>query len=322
MEQQAAVPTQAFLLAIAASLASLLCGPRSGLPNTIILILGLSVCVGLAMAYHVRSRGREKSTDRRAGDRRARWSLALGFGIPLVVSVLRWATPSFDDGIDSAAAAFTAGTVTVGVGMMLVSSMVDWYYVLPTALGRFGRPIWALDDSKLAGQRRVAQVWVFHRGLCELVVLVSLSLFLAIVIVAVGNSFSGDKTLPTAFEALGGTGIAFAAVQYLAPRLNGALDFVLAAPIGLGAWVRWEDARGRERSGLVVDVSIRPGLKVVAQDGLTRYFVPLPEVRTLSAVHPPNTPDQRAAIVERHFGQKPPQPETATAVVGPPQPQE
>jgi hypothetical protein len=296
VEQQTTVPTQAFLLAIFASAAAVACGHRCGLPNTVVLGLALLLCGGFGIAYRLR---RHRDADRSALDRRAAWSAAAGIGLPLTVSVILWRSPGFDGLLlHSDAAAFAAVLVTTGFAAMPVSSMIDWFYVLPKALGLIGVPIWVDDaagDTRGAlgkdRRRRIAQVWVFHRGLCELIVLVSLALFLAIILVAVGNAFTDDKTLPAAIESLGGAGVAFAAVQYLTPRLEGALNFVLAAPVGLGMWVEGRDARGDAVRGLVVDVSIAPGIKVIDHEDERQRFIPLKEAPHVSPLPMPPEAD-------------------------------
>lgn len=263
MDQRVPVPTQAALLAIFAGLAVLTCGHDCGFALVVIVGLGAAGWAALALHYRLRAGGRREEL-RRRHDRRALASALLGFGVPLAAAIWAWQTPSFDGLLlHTGAAAFGAALVAVLFTAILTSSMIDWYLVMPFVLGLFGPPIWTDDETQGDRRRWYAQVWVFHRGTCELLVLTSVALLLAIGVVALGNAVSSDRTLPAAFESLGGAGIAFGVFGYLGTRLGPALDYVLSAPVGLGAWVTGTDQFGRDVSGMVVDVSVHPGLKVV-----------------------------------------------------------
>lgn len=272
MDQRVPVPTQAALLAIVVGLAGLTCGHACGF--ALVVIVGLGAVGWAALALHYRLRvGERRDALRRGHDRRALASALVGFGVPLAVGIWAWQTPSFDGLIlHTGAAAFGAALVAVVFTAILTSSMIDWYLVLPFVLGLFGPPTWTHDETQRDRRRWYAQIWVFHRGCCELLVFTSVALLLAIGLVALGNAVSSDRTLPAAFESLGGAGIAFGVFGYLGPRLRHALDYVLSAPVGLGAWVTGTDEFGRDVSGIVVDVSVHPGLKIVGlpQDGSER----------------------------------------------------
>jgi hypothetical protein len=313
VEQRTAVPRQAILLALFASAAAIACGHKTGFANVVVLGAGIATWLGFAAAYLMRAEGRD--ADRRRMDRRAAAFAALGFGVPLAVSIVLWRTPQWDGALlHSGAAAFVAALVTLFFTAIVASSMVDWYYVLPTAFGLIGSPIWLTDEEAEARgkplgddrRRHVAQIWVFHRGVCELLTLSALALALASGLVALGHAVSDDKTLPSAFESLGGAGIAFGIFGYLGPRLRGALDFVLSTPVGLGMWVDGHDGSGRRVSGLVVDVSVHPGIKLVDVRG-RRAFVALADAHRL---HPDKRPRAItstwcATTVDEHLGRDP-----------------
>jgi hypothetical protein len=199
-----------------------------------------------------------------------------------------WQAPSFHGLVlRSAAAAFGAVLITVFFAAILTSSMVDWYYILPRVFGLFSAPVWLSDEESAihprggwsaSSRRAVAQVWIFHRGCCELLTFAALAVLLAIGLVALGNAVSTDKTLPGALESLGGSGIAFGVLGYVGPRLRYGLNFMQSCPVGLGMWVEGVDEFGHRASGLVIDVSIDPGVKLVRYEPLddpVRLFVPL-----------------------------------------------
>jgi hypothetical protein len=311
------VPRQAIILAVFASIAAILCGHRSGLPNLIVLGITTLLWLGLLAGYAWQARDRH-AAGRAALDRRATISAAAGFGVPLAVSAVLWQTSGFDGLVfKTDAAAFCAVLVTVFFAAILASSMVDWYYVLPKALGVTGAPIWltnaeADDDLGKERRRTIAQVWIFHRGVCELLTLSCVAVFVAILLVAAGNALSGDHTLPAAIEALGGSGVAFGVLQYLGPRLRDGLNFVLSSPVGLGMWVRAQDEDGRDRTGLVVDVSIAPGVKLVTEHG-ERFFIPLAASHKPSPATRPDgvTREESKDLVEEHLGRDEPRPGTS-----------
>lgn len=264
MDQRVPVPTQAALLAVFVGLTALACGHDSGF--ALVTIVGLGAAGWAVLALQYRLRASERDEERRRHDRRALVCGLLGFGVPLGTAIWAWQTPSFDGLLlHTSAAAFGAALVAVLFTSILTSSMIDWYLVLPFVLGLFGPPIWTDDERQRNRRRWYAQLWVFHRGSCELLAFTSVALLLAIGLVALGNAVSSDRTLPAAFESLGGAGIAFGVFGYLGTRLGPALDYVLSAPVGLGWWVSGMDQFGRDVSGIVVDVSVRPGLKIVGR---------------------------------------------------------
>jgi hypothetical protein len=295
-----------------ASIAAVLCGHRCGLPNLIVLGITIVLWLGLLAGYAWQARGR-RDPSRTALDHRAAVSATAGFGVPFIVSAVLWRSSGFDGLVFTTdAAAFCAVLFTVFFAAILASSMVDWYYVLPKALGVTGPPIW-LTNTEAGGdlgkerRRNIAQVWIFHRGVCELLTLSCVALLAAILLVAAGHALSGDHTLPAAIEALGGSGIAVGILQYLGPRLRDGLNFVLSSPVGLGMWVHAEGEDKRERTGLVVDVSIAPGVKLVTEDG-ERFFIPLAQSHLPSPATRPDgvTRDRSRALVEEHLGRDAP----------------
>lgn len=263
-------------LALATGLVSLaLTGHRSGL--AIAMPYAVAVCVWLVLlvSYRIRSRQhrRADNPDRRGGDRRAALSGVLGLLVPLVASIAVTQV-EFDGALfDSVAATFTAVCFCVGFVAILVSSMVDWYLILPFVDGLLGRPIWATNDEWLTAKRRraYAKFWVAHRIACETFVYMALALVLSIVFVAVGNAVSSDNTLPVAIESLGGSGIAFALLTFLGPRIRDSVNYILGQNAGLGAWAAGVDNHGKPIEGLVIDVSIHPGVQLRTADEARRH---------------------------------------------------
>lgn len=312
------VPTQAVLLALCSSLAVTISGGHlAGFANVVVLGIGIALWLGFAAAYRLRAKDRPDA-ERRNFDRRAAQLGFLGYGTPLAVSLVLWLTPSFDGIlVHSAAGAFCAVLFTVFWGAMFTSSMVDWYYILPLVFGLIGPPVWMSDAETVGDQRgelgdtrrrRIAQVWVFHRGVCEILTFSCVAFLLAVVLVAAGNALSSDTTLPTAFESLGGAGAAVGVLGYVGPRVGGALRFMLSTEVGVGEWVQrtHEETGLITADGLVVDVSIQPGVKIIERDG-TRKFAALADTKRLHPIDRPDGIDSAwcSRAVHDHLGRDP-----------------
>jgi hypothetical protein len=252
--------------------------------------LGLVISAGFATWYFART----PTGGRRVWQREAREGLivgAVGFGVPLVAGIIAWQSEHLEGWLFSTtAAAFTAVCIAVVPIAALASSMVDRYLILPRLLGLRGTPIWrsstAVDEPR---RRRLAQMWIVHRGISELFIFPAIALVLAVAVVAAGNAVSSDKTLPVAFESLGGASIAFAVFGFAGRRWESSLRFVLAGPIALGTWVEGVTELLDPVSGLVIDVSVDPGVKIIADNG-DRVFVPL---RLASRLNPVPRPDDK-----------------------------
>jgi hypothetical protein len=310
VEPETAVPRQAILLAMFSTIAVTVCGHNCAFATLVVLAVAAVVWLSLAAFYYARVKER-RDPQRAKFDVRAAWSATLGFGIPAAAALAAWLIPDYRGLLTGDAAALAAVLVTIFFAALLASSMADWYYILPRALGLTDTPVW-LEDGETPSvgtalnrnrRRGIAQLWIFHRGVCELLTLTAVALFLAVGLVALGKGLSSDETLRSAFDALGGAGVAVGVFGYLGPRLRHGLDFLLSTPVGLGTWVTGRDDQGRRVSGLVVDVSIVPGLKLVNQFG-RRAFVPLSLAHRLQPVRRPYGvgSDECREIVETHLG--------------------
>jgi hypothetical protein len=278
------VGMQSALSALIGVLAVLCTGHKSGLPVVVVLIVGATIwaiCVWWFVA-------RSDAGDRKVWHDELRQGLAqgiVGLGVPLIVAVIAWQSPSLEGWLFStAAAAFGATTLVIIPVALLASSMIDRFVILPRLLGLTGPdPVWrpaAVDDRS---RRRVAQGWVAHRGFCELFVFTAIAVVLAVALVAVINEVSHDETVPTALESLGGAGIAVYIFGLSGPRHAQAVTFCLSGPVVLGNWVRGRDEYGNQVEGFVLDVSVHPGVKLVSLDD-ERNIIPLKNAPSLNPV--------------------------------------
>lgn len=286
------VPAQGVLVAAVCVIAVFATGHQAGLPMAIFAAVGLAVWAAFAGWYFIRTPAAGRSIWRREA-----WEgvviAVLGFGLPLLAGVIAWKSPHLDGWFFSTGAA-AFGAVSIGVIPIaaLASSMVDRYLILPLVLGLRGPAIWqsttALDEP---WRRRLAQMWITHRAISELFIFPAIALVLAVGVVAAGNALSSDKTLPAALESLGGAGIAVTVFGFAGPRWQNSLRFVLSGPVGLGTWVEGVTELLDPAVGLAIDVSVDPGVKIIARDG-DRVFVPLALGPRLNPVPRPDGVDE------------------------------
>jgi hypothetical protein len=307
VDSEGFVPMQGLLVAVIGPLAALICGPEAAQPVFWVLVVGIVGWLALLTQYSVRSKGR-RTPWRRGEDQKVAALTSFAFGIGIIVTMAVWWFAGQDFGpASNSTASFTATLITIALVAIYVSSLIDWYVIVPFVFGFVGLPIWVLDKSGRAesARRRHTMIWVVHRGLCELVSLSCFALILAIGMVALVNLFASNGTLPTAIESLGGAGIAFAVIGYRGPEMKGAIEFALSGPIGLGTWVRKEEPL-RTFEGYVVDVSIHPGFKLVDKEGV-RKFVSLANSPELSSSDRPEGIDDAwcEQIVLKHFRKNP-----------------
>jgi hypothetical protein len=91
-------------------------------------------------------------------------------------------------------------------------------------------------------------------------------------------------------------------LAYVGPRVRDAFEFMLSSPIGVGWWVSGEDKRGRPYDGLVVDISIRPGIKIIQRNGVRR-FVRLAKAGKLTEVDAAARPRPLATSPDKAWSQ-------------------
>lgn len=268
MDLKVNVPMQALWVPLVIALVLALCGDRAAPGLTVVTALGVVVWLGVAVPYAVRRDG--PLTDIENAGRRTWAAVLIGVVFPFLIALVVWRATSFGGVLFATEAAAFAGVAFALIPVaMLASSMVDRYLILPYCYGLFGPAIWSEDMSDgnpVKRRRELAKVWVAHRVICEICCYFALAVFLAIAFVAAGNAVSNERTLAVALESLGGAGVAFSVLAYLGPRVRDGWNYMLAQNAGLGMWVVGANAHGRFE-GLVVDVSLHPGVKLRLPDG-------------------------------------------------------
>jgi hypothetical protein len=273
MEIKVNVPMQALSTPLIVLAVVAACGERAALGLLVVAGVGAIVWLACAAQYAIR---RSAAAGDHDGDARALATGLVGLLVPVAGMAAIWQTSSFTGLLfSSEAAAFGGVALAVIPVAILTSSMMDHYVILPFCYGQFGPPIWSMGTEPSEDRRRrYAKVWVAHRTICEICCYVALAILLAIIFVAAGNVVSHERVLAVALESLGGSGVAFTVLAYLGPRVRDGWNYMLAESAGLGTWADGIDNRGEQVEGLVVDVSIHPGVKLrTEKDQWT--FVPL-----------------------------------------------
>jgi len=271
MEMNVYVPMQAVFVPLVVGAVALACGHESGLALLVTVGAGVLIWLGFAIPYA--SRVHDRDDERRKDDRRALTAGVVGLLLPAVIAAVVWRSPGFAGLLFSTQAAAFAGVALAVIPVaILVSSMVDWYLIIPFCYGAFGTAIWVPPVERIPLQRRrYAKIWVAHRVICEICCYFALALIISILFVAVGNAVSHEHVLPVALESLGGSGIAFTVLAYLGPRVRDGWNYMLADNAGLGTWAEGTDIAGEPVEGLIVDVSVHPGVKIWTKEEKWRF---------------------------------------------------
>jgi hypothetical protein len=248
---------------------ALLFGQEGALCVALASAVAALVWAGLVARYR-RGCNNWVSAERREGDRVMDLNALLALG-PALVLACAVAAAGLDPVLDPV---WTAFALSLPLLCILTSSAIDWYVILPFRDGVVGLPVCRLDSVSLVVRRRYTKLWVAHRLLCEMSIAGSL---LAAAILLTHHYAHDLGPIVTIVGALGSSA---AAARVAWDRwILGGLRFCLRQGPALGNWVvgpsysRKEGERTRE--GLVLDVSLDNGLKVVAHPGATEHFIAL-----------------------------------------------
>jgi hypothetical protein len=212
----------------------------------------------------------------------------LGFvavGLPLATCVALVVGVPFDGFLFSSQASTVAGTLVLTTACaVLISSAADWYLITPFQRGVLNPEICrSHTDLTEPSRRRYAKWWIAHRGACELVAYTSFSLFLAIVFTALTELVDDDAVLKISVGSFIGAGTAFALQGYLGPRVRSGWEYLNVQSAGLGEWAAGIDKNRQPVEGLVVDVSLKPGVQLLQSPTSPAVFVPLASAEEVQA---------------------------------------
>jgi hypothetical protein len=271
MELDAFVPGQAVAIPTFVIAVGLGCGHKAGVPLLIATLAATTIWLALALVRAVRTRGRPA---REPSERSRAFAIgAIGFLLPSIGAAALSLAKHFDGLLSNSEAALFGGVSFVVIWVViLVSSMIDRYLILPFCLGELGPPIWSLGaDPSIHRRRRFAKLWVAHRAICEICAYTALAILLAIIFVALGNAVSHERVLAVALESLSGSGVAFTVLAYLGPRVRDSWNYMMGDNAGLGSWAEGIDITGERVEGFLVDVSVHPGIKLYTADDQWRF---------------------------------------------------
>lgn len=290
-----------------------LCGGPTGLPIAVSASVGTLVWLTLATRYRLRLRreGDRRSSFRRTEDRVMARCGVIGLVVPGALGWIAWALDAPDPVLDGGAAA-VGGSLAVAIPITIVASgTIDWYLILPFVRGVFGPPTCRRDEHDVATLRAYVKYWIAHRWGAELICYVSLAMVVAIGLNSLGGTAAGDVALAGAVASLSAGGI----LAYVAPRLRQGWQYFFAQNVGLGTWARGRDSGCGWVEGMVVDVSLHPGVKLLENPDARECFVPLSNTDTLTEL--PSRPAAcfgegcggwlaRCEIAERERDERPP----------------
>lgn len=235
-------------------------------PTTTLVLGGLGVVGALLLnGGYARALGQRGRPARRIqGDRRVTGCLVLALIAPMAIALVATQTAAGRDVdvwdfTDAEVAAIMVGACALFV-LILLSSLIDWYYVRPRIDGVVWRP--PCRSSGDPRWKRVTRRWYLHRGLATVTyVLFALLVALVIMLMLV-------REHPAAAGVVGGVGgIASLLLIFLGEHrseLPTVATFVLSPRFSLGDDLSY-DPDGRSRRGFVLHVAV-PVTKLVPLD--------------------------------------------------------
>lgn len=167
--------------------------------------------------------------------------------------------------------------------LILISSAIDWYLILPFRDGITAHPSCYAEPATIRERRFHTKLWVAHRLTCE----VGLAVVLVGAVLVILNHYV--KHGLSLADHLAGLGGGAALILAIAGRrwIKGGLSFCLDQGPALGNWVSGRDRAGDPVSGFVVDAALGNGLKVARRPGEEK-FIPLEKaIPDITDRHPP-----------------------------------
>lgn len=276
---------QALPSAVLVSGLAVLFGALGALGVLVIYAVTTVVWVLLARSYDDARQRQESSTSertsvlRRRGDRVMRGNALIAIAPPTLVGLVVFlldATPIVHP-------AGGAWFLAAALPLILLSSAIDWYVILPFRDGITAHPCCYADPETIGDRRFHTKLWVAHRLTCEVAlaaVLVGATLVILDHYVRQGLSLA---------DHLAGLGGGAALILVIAGRrwIQGGLAFCLDQGPALGNWVSGRNRAGDPISGFVVDAALGNGLKIASRPGEEK-FVPLQKsIPDITDPHPP-----------------------------------
>jgi hypothetical protein len=223
---------------------------------------------------------RPRSEPRARGDRRIALAVAVAIPLPLAYA----ATSVYVDALrlwpgalrDSAIRAFVACTLTIALELVFLSSTVDWYAIKAWRDGivaeppcrRGSRPTWL----------NVTRWWLVHRIIATVAFFVGLSVIIDLGWFEIAKHYKGSDWAYFLVGLVSPTLLTALVMRGYLTNLWDAIGLAVGnLQVALGDTVTFM-YHGRSVTGVVYDVSIDGGYRVLESDGSSRYL-PLADVR-------------------------------------------
>lgn len=265
----------ALLVGVGVTLLALLGAPTEAWLGAATGIFALAAVLICNAIYAHALRGRPRSDERATGDRRRAVTMLIALPTPIGFALAAALTgrlrPAESVLRDSTVAAFVACLVVIALALLYVSSTIDWYIVRvwrdgvvidPPCKRRGNRPTWLL----------ITRVWLLHRIFATIGFFVALWTSVGLawfeLIKHHGNSnwaiyllgLASPSAIPLFFMR-----------SYIA-NLGHAVGLAFGnLRISLSDRVSWTDD-GQHSEGIVYDVSIDQGYRVIDHEGHSQYL--------------------------------------------------
>jgi hypothetical protein len=244
-------------------------GSEAALALAVSLSVGGTIWGYFALFYTRRRRRSDfaRSVDRASKDGAMRICFFVGLLLPggLAWGIALAGTPDLiAPPLQGGQAALTSlGALLIPLSMLL-SSSVDWYLIRSFREGVHDLP--ACQPEIQAGGRTMdyARYWVLHRMVAEFFVYAAIVGLIALTVTIAGEN-TDSKTGENVANLVGLVGIVSWSLSELG-KLRAALEFVrYPTRCGLASWVTGRTKGGVDISGLVLDVSIKPGVQLIGE---------------------------------------------------------
>jgi hypothetical protein len=248
-------------------------------------------------------RGR-RSDDRVIGDRRRAFAMFIALPLPTAYALIAVLDSGFRPGHETlqanAVAAFVAGLAVIALALLYVSSTIDWYIIRAWRDGivcdppcqRIGnRTTWLL----------ITRIWLLHRIVATIGFFVGLWTAVGLAWFELAKHHGKSDWAIYLLGLVSPSAIPLFFMSSYIANLGHAVGLAFGnLRVSLGDRVSWSDD-GRNYDGIVYDVSIDAGYRVIDREGKASYL-PLSRARSGSVSIDETDPEPWACAAVRKSG--------------------
>ncbi|MCW2990360.1 MAG: hypothetical protein JWM73_954 [Solirubrobacterales bacterium] len=224
---------------------------------------------------------RKRTEERAVGDRRRAVAMLIALPLPTAYAVCAASSSTLRAASSVLAedpiSALVACLVVIALALLYVSSSVDWYIIKgwrdgvvsePPCMRKKDRPTWLL----------ITRVWLLHRIVATIGFFVGLWTLVGLAWFELAKHHGGSDWAIYLLGLVSPSAIPLFFMRHYIVALGHAVGLAFGnLPIALGDEVGWTD-EGAARRGIVYDVSIDGGYRMIKRDGQSSYL-PLARVR-------------------------------------------